>query len=191
MVENIFQQIQKDLKRKLDEHRYNHTIAVMYTAASLAMKYECDIQKAMLAGLLHDCAKCIPSDKKIKLCNKYNIIMTDVEKRNPFLLHTKLGAFIAAKKYNIDDKDIISAILNHTTGRPEMSLLEKIIFVSDYIEPQRNKAKNLPEIRKCAFENLDKAVAWIMFDTLEYLEQSSGEIDPLTQVAYDYYKQFL
>lgn len=190
-MDNIIVQIQKDLKHKLDEHRYTHTIGVMYTAASLAMRYGCDIQKAMLAGLLHDCAKCIPSHKKIKLCKKYNIRMTDVELRNPFLLHAKLGAFIAAKKYHLTDNEIITAILNHTTGKPEMTMMEKIIFISDYIEPQRNKAQNLDKIRKCAFEDLDKAVAMVISETLDYLNQVSGDIDPVTQVAYDYYKKFL
>lgn len=191
MNNNIIEQIQKDLKKKLDDSRYSHTIGVMYTSAALAMRYGCDIQKAMIAGVLHDCAKCIPSDKKIRLCKKYNIRMTDVEQKNPFLLHAKLGAFIAAKKYGITDNEIISAILNHTTGKPEMSMLEKIVFISDYIEPQRNKSKSLPAIRKCAFEDLDKAVAMVISDTLEYLNNVSGDIDPVTQVAYDYYKQFL
>ena len=187
----LIQQIEKDLKHKLDAHRYTHTMGVMYTAAALAMKHEADIEQAMLAGLLHDCAKCIPADKKIKLCEKYNIRMTDVEKRNPFLLHAKLGAFIAARKYNIDDDEIISAILNHTTGKPDMSKLDKIIFLADYIEPQRKKANRLALIRKTAFENLDRAVALVMHDTLQYLQSFGGEIDPVTQIAYDYYKEYL
>ena len=72
-MDKIIERIEKDLKHKLDHQRYIHTIGVMYTAAALAMRYGCDIQKAMLAGLLHDCAKCIPSVKKLKLCKKYNI----------------------------------------------------------------------------------------------------------------------
>ena len=190
-MESLFVQIEKDLKRRLDAHRYKHTIGVMYTAGALAMKYEADINKAMLAGLLHDCAKCIPSDRKIKLCKKYNIRMTEVEQRNPFLLHAKLGAFIAAKKYNIEDDEIISAILNHTTGKPDMGQLDKIIFLADYIEPQRNKATRLSEIRKTAFEDLDKAVALVMHDTLQYIQNFGGEIDPITKIAYDFYKEYL
>lgn len=190
-MEKNIERIQKNLKHKLDHQRYIHTIGVMYIAASLAMRYGCDIQKAMLAGLLHDCAKCIPSDKKIKLCIKNKIKITEIEKRNPFLLHAKLGAFIAEKKYKIKDKEIITAIINHTTGKPEMTMIEKIIFIADYIEPQRNKAKNLKEIRIMAYQDLDKAVAMIMRDTLEYLRLVSGEIDPATELAYDYYKRFL
>lgn len=183
--------IQKDLKENLSSHRFEHTIGVMYTAAALAMKYGCDIQKVMLSGLLHDCAKCIPSEDAVKLCMKYGIEITDVENRNPSLLHSKLGAFLATKKYGIDDKEIISAILNHTTGKPEMSMVEKIIFISDYIEPHRDKAPNLKEIRECAFDNPDKAVGMILHDTLVYLRQVAEDIDPATQIAYDYYKEFL
>lgn len=190
-MNKTIESIQKDLKRKLDKQRYDHTIGVMYTASMLATIYDSDIQKAMLAGLLHDCAKCIPSDKKIKLCIKHKIKMSEIEKRNPFLLHSKLGAYFVEYKYKIEDKEIISAILNHTTGKPEMSLLEKIIFVSDYIEPHRNKAKNLKEIRVMAFHDLDKATAMILHDTLEYLSTISGEKDPATEISFDYYKKFL
>ena len=109
---------QKKLKREMDEGRYQHTLGVMYTSAALAMRYEYDIQKAQMAGLLHDCAKCIPNGKKLKLCEKHNIQITEVERRNPFLLHAKLGAFLAMHEYGIDDKEIVSAILNHTTGKP-------------------------------------------------------------------------
>lgn len=190
-MDKIISDIQKDLKHKLNPARYEHTIAVMYTAASLAMKHSCNIQKTMLAAVLHDSAKCIPIDKVLQLCEKYNIEVNETEHKSPYLLHAKLGAFIAAKKYHINDKEIITAILNHTTGRPHMSLIEKIIFVADYIEPNRTKAKNLAEIRICAFENLNKAVAMIMHDTLNYLNTIESPIDPMTQFAYDNYKTYL
>lgn len=179
---------QKKLKREMNENRYEHTLGVMYTCGSLAMRYGADIRQAMLAGLLHDCAKCIPNDKKIKLCEKHNIQMTEVERRNPFLLHAKLGAFLAMHEYEIHDKEIISAILNHTTGKPAMSLLDKIVYVADYIEPGRNKAENLPEIRRLAFVDLDETLYQILHDTLEYLEEGEGETDEMTRKAYEYYK---
>ena len=172
----------------MDDGRYQHTLGVMYTCAALAMRYEYDIQKAELAGLLHDCAKCIPNGKKLKLCEKHNIQMTETERRNPFLLHAKLGAFLAMEQYGVHDKEIISAILNHTTGKPNMSLLDKIVYVADYIEPRRSKAENLPEVRKLAFLNLDKALYKILSDTLSYLDKGSGEIDEMTVKAYEYYR---
>ena len=92
------------------------------------------------------------------------------------------------EEYNVDNDDIINAISFHTTGRPGMSLLEKIIFVADYIEPGRNKALNLNEIRALAFMDLDKALLRILEDTLLYLENSEDEIDECTQITYIYYK---
>lgn len=186
--DEFFPKYQKKLKKELDADRYEHTMGVSYTAAALAMRYEANIQQAQVAGLLHDCAKCIPNQKKIALCEKYNIKMTELERRNPFLLHAKLGAFLAMHKYGITDKEITSAILNHTTGKPNMSLLDKIIFVADYIEPQRKKQPNLAEIRKLAFIDIDKALLRILEDTLSFLKASSGEIDPMTEKTYEYYK---
>lgn len=179
---------QKKLKHEMDSHRYEHTMGVMYTCGSLAMCHNAEIQQAMLAGLLHDCAKCIPNSKKIKLCEKHNIQMTELERRNPFLLHAKLGAFLAMHKYDIQDKEIISAILNHTTGKPAMSLLDKIVYIADYIEPGRDKAPHLAEIRKLAYKNLDLALYRILKDTLSYLSKGDGEIDDMTQRAYDFYR---
>ena len=179
---------QKKLKREMDEGRYQHTLGVMFTSAALAIRYEYDIQKAQMAGLLHDCAKCIPNGKKLKLCEKHNIQITEVERRNPFLLHAKLGAFLAMHEYGINDKEIVSAILNHTTGKPNMSLLDKIVYVADYIEPRRNKAPNLTEVRKLAFMDLDEALYKILSDTLAYLDDGPGEVDEMTVKAYEYYK---
>lgn len=184
-----FKNITKDLKNSLDKDRYEHTIGVSYTAICLAMKYDVDLEKAEIAGLLHDCAKCIADDKKLKKCIEHNISINEAEKAKPSLLHAKLGAFIAMDKYGIQDKEIINAILKHTTGSQEMTMLEKIIFVADYIEPNRDKASNLKEIRKTAFEDIDKAVYLIMRDTLEYLKKTNSPIDNQTQKAYEYYEK--
>lgn len=181
--------IKKYLEKRQDKDRYEHTLGVSYTAAALAMRYGYDIKKAQLAGLLHDCAKHYPDDKILQYCEKYNISITEVEKRNPFLLHAKLGAFLAMRKYRIEDKEIISSILVHTTGKPNMSLLDKIIYVADYIEPNRSRAANLTEIRRLAFEDIDKAYVKILSQTIEYLESGRGEIDEMTYKAYEYIKK--
>lgn len=191
MRENNLNNCRKKLKTVLDKERYEHTIGVMYTASALAMCYDCNLEKAMIAGLLHDCAKCIPNEKKLQLCQKHNISISEYEKNNPFLLHTKLGAFLAMHKYHITDRDVISAILNHTTGKPNMSLLDKIVYVSDYIEPNRDRTPRLPQIRKLAFTNLDLALLEILKDTLDHLKKCEGEIDPMTEKTYEYYKESL
>ena len=115
--------IQKKLRKELDDDRYRHTLGVMYTSAALAMRYGADLMKAQIAGLLHDCAKCIPNDKKLKLCDKYGIPVTKVENDAPFLLHSKLGAYLAKTKYGVEDEEILEAIVWHTTGKPAMTRL--------------------------------------------------------------------
>mgnify|MGYP002748225850 CR=1 FL=1 len=172
------------------ENRYHHTLGVMYTSASMAMRYDVDVQKALYAGLLHDCAKCIPSDKKIRLCEKYGLPVSSVEKENPSLLHARLGAYLAHEKYGVKDEEIICAIESHTTGRPGMSMLEKIVYIADYIEPGRNKAADLPRVRKLAFEDLDACMAEILCDTLKYRSRVGGPLDPSTQLAYEFYRQY-
>lgn len=179
---------QKKLQHYIDKNRYQHTLGVMYTSAALAMAYHYDIDKAMLAGLLHDCAKNIPNEKKIEICKKHHIEVTDIELENPFLLHAKVGAFIAKKKYHVKDEEILHAIAVHTTGVPEMGTLDMILFIADYIEPGRDKAQNLPMIREMAFQNLEQTVEKILYDTLNYLNEKSGRIDPATSITYEYYK---
>ena len=179
--------IKKKLKNELDESRYEHTIGVMDTAACLAMRYGADLTQALVAGLLHDCAKCIPNDKKLKLCRKNGIEVTPFEEKAPFLLHAKLGAWMAEHEYHVSDPAILSAIACHTTGKPDMSLLDKIVFIADYIEPGRNKAPGLPEIRRLSFADIDQALIRILSDTLDYLASSNDPIDPATQTVLDYY----
>lgn len=189
MAKYDFIKMQKKLAKYLDEDRFAHTLGVMYTCASLAMVHGYDLEDAQVAGLLHDCAKCIPNKKKLKLCSQHNISVTAFEEEHPFLLHAKLGAYIARKKYDITDKEILSSITYHTTGRREMSLLEKIVYIADYIEPMRNKAPNLDKIRKLAFQDLDECLYEILKDTLEYLDENPQNVDNTTKEAFSYYKE--
>ena len=179
--------IQHMLKKELDDNRYQHTLGVMYTAASMAMRYDVDVLKALYAGLLHDCAKCIPNDKKLHLCGKYGFTVSDIERENPSLLHAKLGAYYARYKYDVYDQVILDAIAYHTTGRPNMTLLDKIIFVADYIEPNRKMLPEMEEIRKEAFTDLDTCVIHILKNTLDYLNKTTYEMDFMTQKTYDFY----
>lgn len=183
--------IRRKLMTELDKERYEHTLGVMYTAASMAMCHDEDVEKALLAGILHDCAKCITSDVKLKMCDKYHLNVSDIEKKNPGLLHAKLGAFLAAEKYNVEDKDIINAIASHTTGRPGMSLLEKIIYIADYIEPGRRELPNMAVVRKLAFEDIDLCLYRILKDSLVYLHSKDMPVDPMTEKTYEYYKREL
>lgn len=178
------------MKKVQDAKRFEHTLGVEFTSAALAMRYGASVKNAQTAGLLHDCAKCLTNKKSVSICQKHNIPMSELEKANPFLLHGKIGAYLAEKKYGIEDQDILNAIHNHTTGRPNMSLLEKIVFIADYMEPGRKHAPNLDEIRRLAFTDLDQALLKILEDTLAYLDSGSGDIDPMTRKTWEYYREY-
>ena len=121
--------ISKKLEKKLKPDRYRHTKGVMYTAAAMAMRYEQDIQEAMLAGLLHDCGKFTSPEEQVELCKKYKIELSEAELQVLPLIHAKLGAYLAKEKYKVDNERVINAILYHTTGRPNMTMLDKIIYL--------------------------------------------------------------
>lgn len=179
--------IEEKLCKKLKNDRYKHTIGVAVTAANLAIRYDVSMEKAYLAGLLHDCAKAYSTDKYIDMCTENSISISEYEYQNPQLLHAKLGAHFAKEKYKVDEEEILNAILCHTTGKPNMTMMEKIIFTADYIEPNRNKAKNLSLIRKLAYINIDDAIKVILSDTLEHLKAKNYVIDPQTVKTYEYY----
>ncbi|MDE6419938.1 MAG: bis(5'-nucleosyl)-tetraphosphatase (symmetrical) YqeK [Lachnospiraceae bacterium] len=185
------EKLEKELKKELDDDRYAHTLGVAYTAACLAMRYGEKPERAFLAGLLHDCAKAKNMDHKkmLSLCEKHKIPVTQFEQENPVLLHAKLGSFLAKEKYEVIDEEILSAIRWHTTGHAGMTLLEKIIYIADYIEPNRKKQPHLDEVREICFQNLDDGLRRILHDTLFYLNNKKS-IDPATQQTYDYYMKY-
>ncbi len=187
-MSDLLKKLTKEMEKVQDSKRFVHTLGVEYTAAALAMRYGKDVEQAQIAGLLHDCAKCMENGKLLSACDKHHIEVTDVERRNPYLLHAKVGSYLAKKEYKIEDPEILNAILYHTTGHPDMTLLEKIIFTADYIEPGRKQAPNLKMIRQMAFVDLDEAVKKILEDTLDYLRSGEGEMDPMTEETYQYYK---
>lgn len=187
----FFKSIEKSLSKELDKKRFTHTIGVAYTAACLAMAHQEEQYDAYLAGLLHDNAKCISADEKRKLCRKYHIQLNDAEEKNPDLIHAKLGAVLAREKYHVKDNLILNAIRYHTTGKPGMTELEKIIYIADYIEPNRKMLPALPKIRSVAFRDLNQAMVLILQETLQYLEEKNASIDQLTKETYEYYKNMI
>lgn len=187
--ERFCDEICKSLQTKMKTKRYLHTMGVAKTAIHLAQIYGEDVYKAQIAGLLHDCAKMIDDDEKIALCAKYSVPVSDVERNSPDLLHAKVGSIIAKKDYEISDDAILNAIYWHTTGHPQMTMLEKIIYIADYIEPQRDFSERLPELRKLANEDLDKTLLHILRYALEYLTKEKIEIDPMTIETLQYYEQ--
>lgn len=179
------------MESTLSEGRYRHTLGVSYTAAALAMRYGAAVEDARIAGLLHDCAKELTDEECLSACEKNRIPMKRVERDNPYLLHAKLGAWMAEKEYGITNRDILNAIAYHITGRENMSLLEKVVFVADYIEPGRTQAPGLPEIRQLAFQDIDRALIRILEDTISYVKAGGGAFDAATEVTLQFYKAFV
>ncbi len=185
-------ELQKLLKKELTPRRYVHTLGVMHTALSLAMCYGENPEKAKEAGLLHDCAKCLSDTQLLAECAKNGLFITEKERQYPYLLHGKLGAYYARKRFGVENEDILNAICYHTTGRPKMSQLEKIVFIADYIEPGRNEIPGLKEIRDIVFQNLDGAVFMALKNTIQYINETNPESLDYTAVeAYEYYKKKL
>lgn len=178
--------IKADLKDKLPKKRYEHTLGVAYTSAALAMRYGEDIVKAELAGILHDVAKGEKVSKLKEDMKGFDDPYTDktyvalVADKAPQILHAIYAPYLARKNYNIKDEDILSAIRWHTTGKKDMSMLEKIVFVADYIEPNRKQLPGLDEIRKLVFEDITKAIGRIANSTIEYLSSQDMYIDKFT-----------
>lgn len=183
-----------DLRATLRPQRYLHTLGVAYTAANLAACYmdgEADVKRAKRAGLLHDCAKYLTNREMLTLCDEYGVSLTKCECDNPVLLHAKLGAYLAQHRYGMDE-EICSAIACHTTGKPKMTTLEKIIYVADYIEPRRKmncKPYSLSEIRKQCFRDLDKGMLMILTNTVQYLQKADMAVDEMTLQTYEYYRE--
>lgn len=179
--------IQNKLRKKLSEYRFYHSIGVQYTAAALAMRYGQDIYLASLAGILHDCAKYISDEDILLKCVKHKINIDEDEKQHPQLLHGKLGAYYARKKYGVENEDVLKAIKYHTTGTPNMTTLQKIIYISDYIEPNRKDIAGLEEIRSVAFVDLDKAVIQKLTNTSNYLKEKDVSMQGMALETYNYY----
>lgn len=177
------EKMKEDLKNILSERRYIHSVGVMEMCEKLAKIYKVDVEKAKIAGLLHDNAKEMSPEEMLDYVKKNNIEITEIEKINTPILHGKIGADIAKKKYGVD-KQIEDAIKYHTTTNIKMDTLAKILYVSDKIEMNRMSDEyNIQEEREVAKKDLDRAVLMIIDSNIESLikkgkliEQESIEI---------------
>lgn len=182
--------IREKLQTAVDPKRFEHILGVAETAAYLGFVYGEDRERCEVAGLLHDCAKCYSDESLYELCMEAGIELSEELKASPQLWHAVYGP-VEAEKYDISDPGILDAIRYHTTGKAAMTLLEKILFVSDYIEPHRDKARDLKELRILAVNDLDKCTARIMQQTIEYLREHKTAINGETLEAFAYYQQYL
>lgn len=164
--------IQKYLKDNLDSKRYQHSLGVAETSVKLAEIYGADKKKAEIAGLIHDCAKNISNKMLIEKALGYNIVLDDILKSSPSLLHGPVGAYVAKEIFDINDEEIFDSVYFHTIGKPNMSLLTKIIYLSDFIEPGR-KFPGVEDLRKWAYDDLDKALLLAFDNTLQHIISKS------------------
>ncbi len=178
----------KDLEKDLTQHRFEHSLGVEYTSACLAIVYGADVTAARIAGLLHDCAKCLPDDEQIRIMEKAGQPPLQEEYDDHSLLHAKCGAVLARDKFGIDDEDILNAIRFHTVGRPNMSLLEKIVYIADFMEPNRKDLIIMDGVRHAAFIDIDQTLLWIMEGVLSFVKQKGLIPAPSGLAAYEYYK---
>jgi predicted HD superfamily hydrolase involved in NAD metabolism len=171
------QEMKKKLEETLSFKRFKHSIGVMDTAVKLAKKYDEDKEKAAIAGILHDCARHIEGQKVFELCKRYGIEVNYITSLQPQLLHGPIGAALARDVYGVEDEDVIRAIDCHTTGKENMTLLDKIVFIADYIEPGR-KFYGVEEIRDLAFKDLNKAVLLSLENTIRHILNKGILIHP-------------
>lgn len=158
----------------LNHRRIPHVLGTEQEAVRLAVRYGADVEKARRAALLHDCTKRLSKKEHLELCRQYGIPLDDMERKAGSLLHAKTGAEEARRVFGVDD-EIYGAIRYHTTGRAHMTLLEKIIYLADYIEPSRD-FPGVEKLRKACYEDLDKGLLKGLEMTIGKLEAEGGPI---------------
>ena len=171
----------------LDEHRVAHVAGCESEAVKLAMHWGEDPELAAEAGILHDITKSLSYDEQLQLCEKYGIINDNSELEAPKLLHAKTGAAMARELFGVSDT-VYEAIRWHTTGKPDMSLFEKILYLADYIEPTRD-FEGIDELRELAFSDLDGAMVLGLGMTIDEIRRSGREPYVDTLDAYAWYKE--
>lgn len=174
------------LKENLNPERFSHSLGTAECARELAKKYNLDTDKAYIAGLLHDAAKCFPTPKLLDIIEK-NLQVEEWEKLNYKTLHAPVSAYVAKQDFGVDDDEILSAIRWHTLGKKDMTTFEKIIFLADKIEPNTRDKKYSDEIRSLLDESkgLDKALLRCYKSTIISLVDRDLKICLLTIEIYN------
>lgn len=184
MESNLYEKYIDLLKEHLSPYRLHHSVEVAKSAKYLAEKYGCDSEKCYLAGLLHDIQKEADKDETFLLAEKYSIEMTDIEKDAKKLWHAMTGAYFIKNEIGIDDSDIFLAVRYHTTGRSNMSLIEKVLFVADFISSDRNY-DGVEIMRQKAEINLETAMLEGLEFTVSELISQHSVVHPDTLDAYN------
>ena len=176
------------LQRNLKPSRYRHSLGVVDMATRLARIYGAEEEKAYVAALTHDIAKCLTPEQSNRLVRYYGLDWKYYN--NPAIAHSKLGVEILKDEFHVTDEDILSAVSYHTTGKEDMTLLEEIIYVSDAIDVGRTY-EDAPRLRKLAEQNLHQTCLEVIEFSIEDLKMKKREIDSDTIKAYNYIKNII
>ena len=171
------------VRAQMNEKRYIHTLGVAASARTLAERYGADADKAELAGIVHDYCKCWPTVRMLEYLKRYDIA-EDIIHGEKELWHAFVGAIVIQDECGIMDPEILQAVRYHTTGRVGMTLLEKVVCVADYIEPNRDYP-GVEQVRVLAEQDLDQALALGLGSTMQFLISQKKQIYPLTLLAYN------
>ncbi len=164
----------------LSEKRFAHTLGVAWKARELALKHGVDPAQAELAGLLHDCAKCLPEERMRAICRENGLTDDAAILMNGNLMHSLAGAWLAEHEYGVTDPEVLHAIACHTMGEPDMSPLDMVVYLADKIEPTRPPEKHVLMMRMLAHDDLRKGMLCSLQGTADYVRRRGNELHPLT-----------
>ena len=173
------EQAEKEIKNKLSPRRYEHSLGVARVAREMAERFGTDPFQAYMAGILHDYAKGISGAELLAIAVRNGLLTDEVEKLVPDLLHAPVGAFLLRERLGIEDEELLSAVAKHTLGDLEMTVLDKIIFLADMLEPGRDYP-GLERLKCLAERNLDRAMVYGLDLTLRYCLEQGRLIHPRT-----------
>lgn len=178
------EQLEQVVVSLLNPNRMAHVLGCRDTAVALAKRWGADVTDAARAGILHDITKALDGPLQLTLCGEYGTILDNFSRRYPKTLHALTGSLVAERIFG-ENREVVEAIRHHTTGKADMSLLEKIIYVADYVEPNRT-LPYVDELRSLAYTDLDGAVILGLQKTLEYLKTTGDEVSPASKEALDF-----
>lgn len=164
----------------LNRKRFAHTLCVAHTSRQLARAHGLDVRRAEIAGLLHDCAKCLPLEEMRAITRAHSLTGDESLMESGALLHSLTGAYLAAAEYGVEDPDILRAIACHTTGKPEMTRLDMAVYLADKIEPTREEYPLLNKVRLMAQLSLEKAMLLSIEGTSKYVKKGGKALHPAT-----------
>lgn len=179
-----YDEAKKMVKQRLSEKRWRHTKNVKKMAVRLAKHYGADPEKAAMAAILHDAAKEMSREELLQIFADNAIIAENAPYRPAPVWHGIAAAILAETQWGVTDPEILSAIRCHTTGKPGMSLLDKIIYMADMTSAERD-FPGVEQLRKDQMEDLDRTLCGALKQSIDFVREKGGELDPLTVAAYE------